>query len=45
MINNILKIITNFKKDRDLDAKFWIQKILLQKSLKNNPFLIKNNIL
>tara|TARA_X000001036_G_C20431900_1_gene705536 strand:+ start:463 stop:579 length:117 start_codon:yes stop_codon:yes gene_type:complete len=38
MLKNIFKKITNFKNKEDLDARFWIQKILLCKNYKNNSF-------
>jgi|TARA_B110000438_G_scaffold197673_1_gene189176 hypothetical protein len=34
MFTFILKKIKNFKKERDLDAKFWIQKALIGKNFK-----------
>ena len=36
MFKFILKILINFKKEHDLDGKFWIQKALLCKNIKNN---------
>jgi hypothetical protein len=36
MLTFILKKIFNFKKEQDLDAKFWIQKALIFKKLKKN---------
>jgi hypothetical protein len=33
MFRFILKKIINFKKEQDLDAKFWIQKALIYKNL------------
>jgi hypothetical protein len=38
MFTFILKKINNFKKEQDLDAKFWIQKALLHKKIKNKSF-------
>ena len=34
MFTFILKKINIFKKERDLDAKFWIQKALISKNFK-----------
>ena len=34
MFTFILKKISNFKKEQDLDAKFWIQKVLISKNYK-----------
>jgi len=34
MFTFILKKINFFKKERDLDAKFWIQKALISKNFK-----------
>jgi hypothetical protein len=34
----LLKKIINLKNERDLDAKFWIQKALLNKNLKKTSF-------
>tara|TARA_Y100000996_G_scaffold390031_1_gene350902 strand:+ start:902 stop:1018 length:117 start_codon:yes stop_codon:yes gene_type:complete len=33
MIKSIVKKILNIKSREDLDAKFWIQKLLLKRSL------------
>jgi len=34
MFRFILKKINNFKKEQNLDARFWIQKALLNKNFK-----------
>ena len=38
MLKNILKKITNFKNKQDLDARFWIQKALLDKNFRSSTF-------
>ena len=37
-VYNFIKKIINLKDKRDLDAKFWIQKALLNKNYKNTYF-------
>ena len=38
MLKKIFKKITIFKSKEDLDARFWIQKALLNKNFKSGSF-------
>jgi|TARA_X000001036_G_C20654828_1_gene796527 hypothetical protein len=38
MFTFILKKLNNFKKEQDLDARFWIQKALISKNFKKIPY-------
>ena len=43
MLINLIKKIKALKNNQNLDARFWVQKLLLKKSLNSADYVIANS--